>query len=100
MYRAVNKKLEDATEDAGALPDDPLEILCECGEPACDSKLTLTISEYEEAHGQRDRFIVVPEHEDPQMERVVVRRNQYSVVDKFGQAEQIALAEEQREGTA
>lgn len=96
MYRAVNRELEEASEDAGGGPDAPLEILCECGEPGCNTMLTLTIGEYDEAHGQRDRFIVAVEHEDPQIERVVVRRDRYLVVDKFGEAEQIAVKEEQR----
>jgi hypothetical protein len=100
MFRAVNRELEEATKDAGGDPEGQLEILCECGEPDCDTKLTLTISEYDEAHGQRDRFIVSVEHEDPGIERVVMRRDSYLVVDKFGEAERISLAEEQRRGTA
>ena len=100
MFRAVNRELEEATVDAGGDPEDQFEILCECGEPDCDTKLTLTISEYDEAHRERDRFIVGVEHEDPGIERVVMRRDSYLVVDKFGEAEQISLAEEQRRGTA
>jgi hypothetical protein len=100
MYRAVNRELEKASEDAGdGAPDRQLEILCECGEPGCNTKLTLTIGEYDEAHGQLDRFIVAVEHEDPRIERVVMRRDTYLVVDKFGEAEQISVAEEQRRGT-
>jgi hypothetical protein len=99
MYRAVNRELEEASEDAGGGAGAQLEILCECGEPACNTMLTLTIGEYDEAHGQPDRFIVAVEHEDPQMEQVVIRRDHYLVVDKFGEAERIAVTEEQRRGT-
>jgi hypothetical protein len=60
--------------------------------------LTLAIGEYDEAHRQPDRFIVAVEHEDPQMEHVVIRRENYLVVDKFGEAERIAVTEEQRRG--
>ena len=97
MFRAVNRELEKA---AGGDSETQLEILCECGEPGCDTMLTLTIGEYDEAHGQRDRFIVAVEHEDAQIERVVMRRDSYLVVDKFGEAERTSLAEEQRRGTA
>jgi hypothetical protein len=100
MYRAVNRELEKASKEAGGgTPDDQLEILCECGEPSCNTKLTLTIGEYDEAHGQLDRFIVAVEHEDPHIERVVMRRDSYLVVDKIGEAERISLAEEERRGT-
>jgi hypothetical protein len=75
-----------------------LEILCECGAPGYNTMLTLAIGEYDEAHGQPDRFIVAVEHEDPQMEQVVIRRDHYLVVDKFGEAERIAVTEEQRRG--
>jgi hypothetical protein len=100
MYRAVNRELEKASKEAaGGAPDDQLEILCECGEPSCNTKLTLTTGEYDEAHRQLDRFIVAIEHEDPNIERVVMRRDSYLVVDKIGEAERISLAEEQRRGT-
>lgn len=99
MYRAVNRELEEASEDAGGGAGAQLEILCECGEPSCNTKLTLTIGEYDEAHGQLDRFIVAVEHEDPHIEQVVMRRDSYLVVDKIGEAERISLAEEQRRGT-
>ena len=101
MYRAVNRELEKASKEAaGGAPDDQLEILCECGEPSCNTKLTLTIGEYDEAHRQLDRFIVAVEHEDPIIERVVMRRDSYLVVDKIGEAERISLAEEQSRGTS
>jgi hypothetical protein len=58
----------------------------------------VTITEYDEAHGQRDRFVVASGHEDPQIERVVTRKDHYLVVDKFGEAEFVADAEERREG--
>jgi hypothetical protein len=100
MYRAVNRELEKASKEAaGGAPDDQLEILCECGEPSCNTKLTLTIGDYDEAHRQLDRFVVAIEHEDPNIERVVMRRDSYLVVDKIGEAERISLAEEQRRGT-
>jgi diaminopimelate decarboxylase len=47
---------------------------------------------------ERDRFVVAPGHEDEQLERVVERDERYLVVDKFGEAERIAEAEERRDG--
>ena len=99
MYRAVNRQIEQASEEDGGNSNDQLEILCECGEQGCDTTLALTIAEYDEAHGQRDRFIVASGHEDPEIEAIVTRRDHYLVVDKFGEAEKIAEAEERRQGT-
>jgi hypothetical protein len=99
MYRAVNREIEQVSEDAGGGGDDRLEVLCECGEDGCSTTLTLTIAEYDETHGQRDRFVVASGHEDPQIEHVVTRKEHYLVVDKFGEAERVAEAEERRAGT-
>ena len=99
MYRSVNREIEHASEQFGDSPEDPLEVLCECGEDGCSATLDLTIAEYDEAHGQRDRFVVLPGHEDEQIEHVVTRTDRYLVVDKFGEAEDAAEAEERREGT-
>lgn len=99
MHRAVNREIENVVEDFGDRGGDTIEVLCECGRPECTSLLSLTIAEYDRVHRQRDRFIVAPEHVDPKLERVVEEADEYLVVDKFGEAEAIAEAEERREGT-
>jgi hypothetical protein len=99
MYRSVNRELEHASEKAGEEPTDRIDVLCECGKDSCEATLDLTIAEYDEVHRQLDRFVVAPGHEDDQIERVVTRTEDYLVVDKFGEAERIAEAEERRKGT-
>jgi len=99
MHRSVNREIEHASESFGDGPEDQLEALCECGEDGCSAMIDLTLGEYDEAHQQRDRFIVAPGHEDEQIERVVTRTEKYLVVDKFGDAEAVAEREERRDGT-
>ena len=99
MYRSVNREIERASEESGDGPRDRIEVLCECGDDGCSETLDLTVAEYDEAHRQRDRFVVVPGHEDDEIERVVTRTERYLVVDKFGEAERVAEAEERRQGT-
>jgi hypothetical protein len=99
MYRSVNLQIERVTEELGGGPDDRLEILCECGEDGCGAMLDVTQAEYDEAHEQRDRFMVAPGHENEHIERVVNRTPRYLIVDKFGAAERVAEAEERREGS-
>jgi hypothetical protein len=100
MYRSVNLEFERAGEEAGEGPHDRLEILCECGEDDCSTTLDVTHAEYDEAHEQRDRFMVAPGHVDEQIEHVVKRTPRYLIVDKFGDAERVAEAEERREGSS
>jgi hypothetical protein len=100
MYRAVNREIEQVSEELGEGQHDRLEVLCECGQDGCSETLDLTVAEYDDAHAQRDRFVVAPGHEDEQIEHVVTCTERYLVVDKFGEAERVAEAEERRDGTA
>jgi hypothetical protein len=99
MFRSVNREIEQASEQSGDGQQDRIEVICECGQDGCSETLDLTVAEYDDAHGQRDRFVIAPGHEDEQIEVVVTRTERYLVVDKFGEAERVAEAEERREGT-
>jgi hypothetical protein len=96
MYKAVNREIQEASTEAGSSPTDQLDVLCECGREGCSTTLALTIAEYNETHGQQDRFVVAAGHESPEIERVVKRMEHYFIVDKFGEAEEIAEAEDPR----
>jgi hypothetical protein len=88
VFRAANREIEQASKEAGE--DGVLDVLCECGQESCSSLISLTVADYDSVHSQDDRFVVVPGHENPQIETVVERREGYVVVDKFGEAEEIA----------
>jgi len=93
VFRAANLEIESAERELGGGADQPLEVLCECGRPGCSGVITLTAAEYEGVHSEDDRFIVLRGHESPEIERVVEERADYLVVDKFGEAEEIAEEE-------
>lgn len=97
-FRATNREIERAGQEAGDAPDQVMEVLCECGKEGCSGLITLTIAEYDDAHSQEDRFIVLPGHEATEIETVVDRRTSYFVVDKFGEAEEIAEQESRSTG--
>jgi hypothetical protein len=94
ILRAANREIEHASAELGEGSDSEIEVLCECGRARCNGLLTLAMREFEEAHAEADRFIVAPGHEDPEIERVVEDRGTYLVVDKFGEAEDVAEASE------
>jgi len=94
LFREVNDRIQEVGERLQVMPDDePLEFRCECGRPACDGFLSLTAPEYEHVRSDNDRFIVVPGHQDPEIERVVERTERYVVVDKLPQAEPLVGAD-------
>lgn len=93
VFRAANREIERAEEEAGGGCDKIIEVLCECGRETCNGLISLTLAEYEAAHSEDDRFVVLRGHETADIERVVEERAGYLVVDKFGEAEDIAKEE-------
>lgn len=89
VFRATNRELARAEEQAGAAADGVLEVICECGRDSCNGVIKLTVSEYGDVHAQKDRFVVLRGHESPEIERVVDDRGHFLVVDKVGEAEEI-----------
>jgi hypothetical protein len=93
MFRAVNREIES---EASQLGEQDLEVLCECGRSGCSDLISITAAVYDEVHNERDRFLVTPGHDDPQLENVVKRTEEWLIVDKFGAAERIVEAEPDR----
>jgi hypothetical protein len=88
--RAVNEEIEQiSVQELETGKHGTIEVLCECGQDGCHERIQLSIAEYEAAHDEEDRFVVVPGHEDAEIERVAERTDRYLIVDKFGEAEDI-----------
>lgn len=85
LTRTVNQRRATLDENASAWaePSQRFEFMCECGcSGGCDSRIEMTLAEYEQVRGQSDRFAVVPGHETEAIERVVERDRRFLVVDK------------------
>jgi diaminopimelate decarboxylase len=92
LLRAVNREIENASEQLG---DRDLEVVCECGRETCGGLIYVTADIYDSVHIERDRFLVLPGHESPEIERVVEATERYVVVDKFGEAEDVVERQDQ-----
>jgi hypothetical protein len=75
LIRTVNEQSRSGrASDRLAAPEHQFEFQCECGENSgCDAVVLMTLDEYERIRSQRDRFAVVPGHENSEIERVVER---------------------------
>ena len=62
--------------------DEQIPFLCECGDLECVQALMLTAAEFTEAHSAPNRFIVLPGHTFPDVERIVASHDRYEVVEK------------------
>jgi hypothetical protein len=96
LFREVNERIED-TSTALAPDEEPMQFLCECDDTACAEKVSATRAEYEAVRAVATHFIVLPGHEDPDVERVALRNERFLVVEKQGRAAQEAEKSDPRE---
>jgi hypothetical protein len=88
LLREVNERIEEVGERLQVLPEDEvLDFRCECGRPECESPVSMPVAAYRRVRSDNDRFVLVPGHEDMEIERVVERADRYVVVDKRPEAE-------------
>lgn len=85
LFREVNERIKEFAEDV-----DTLVLMCECGELDCKDVLEVTPAEYEAIRASGDRFFLVPGHEDAAFERVIERTARFVVVEKVGEAGDVA----------
>lgn len=88
-FRDANERLRERfelEEDAEAR----LPFLCECADPRCTLVLLVSLEEYAEVRAHPARFLTLPDHEEPQTEVVVDEERRYQVVQKRGEAAEVA----------
>ena len=91
LLRNVNDQIKALDEGAAgwADPEQRFEFQCECGRTdGCGDQLHMSLTEYERVRSQRDRFAVVPGHQNEEIERVVERNERFLIVDKMAAVEQ------------
>jgi hypothetical protein len=93
-FRRVNEAIEAGHEHPE--PRDRLAFLCECGAIGCNVLIELSIADYEAVRGHSRRFLVVPGHEQLEVEDVVDRRDRHFVVEKHADQAEVAEASDPR----
>jgi hypothetical protein len=82
LFREVNERIHDLS----LMNPAPAEYLCECGRPECMSAFPVPPETYTSVREHELRFLVRPDHVDPELEVVVERTERYAVVEKVGAA--------------
>ena len=88
VFREVNERIAEAAKRTLVLPD--AEFLCECGRPDCLERVIVPLDDYEAIRAHSDRFILVLGHDQPEVDRVIGGGDDYVVVEKIGEAGEIA----------
>jgi hypothetical protein len=95
LFRKVNEQIETVNTNLPA--DDPaMEVLCECDASDCREPVNITRAEYESIRAVPTHFVVLPGHEDGDVERVVSTNERFVVVEKTGEAGRQAEATDPR----
>jgi hypothetical protein len=87
LFRNLNERLKELddrldTSFIGASARDREEFFCECGRLDCMARFETTREEYEAVRAHPERFIVLEQHVDREIESVVERHGQFVVVEK------------------
>jgi len=81
-FKSHNERRAAAEEAGHVPPDEPVPFACECDDPSCGRAIEIAVAEYERAVAPVDRFVVIPGHEDPEVEVVIERHERYLIVSK------------------
>jgi hypothetical protein len=99
LFREVNERIVDLeTGLMGSDHDDSLLIgfVCECPREDCSETIEVTRRQYEAVRENPRRFVVIPWHEDRDIANVVERHSNYLVVEKTGEAAELATEQDPR----
>ncbi len=80
-FREVNERISDLADRSG-LDDQPLDLVCECGDPTCVERISMSREAYERLRSDATHFAVFPGHEEFDVESIVDRMGAYDVVRK------------------
>ena len=79
VFREVNEAI---AKTAVTFEADEAQFVCECADAECAHRITADLMEYEAVREHPTRFLLAPGHEKRSVERVVERRDGYSIVEK------------------
>jgi hypothetical protein len=98
LFREVNERIREVSGRVVAFDGDAtLEFVCECSKERCSEPVELTLAEYESIRSEPTHFLVAPGHVwQPETEGAVREYETYAVVEKTGNAGDVASDKDPR----
>ena len=91
IFREVNERIQELNRGFSFGPDEITDFVCECSDESCFAAVRLTLGEYDEVRAEPTHFLVVRGHAwHPEAETVIRSNERFDVVDKRGDAGEIA----------
>jgi hypothetical protein len=82
LFREVNENVQQLAERFSTPSDVPAGFVCECADDTCTARVDVPLEVYEQVRQDPRRFVVLPGHVLPEIERVVEEADRYVVVEK------------------
>jgi hypothetical protein len=82
-FRDINERIEKRVDRWEGLDVRFENVVCECSDANCVERVMVQPKEYRFVRSKRDRFLVAPRHDEPEIERVIYRHDRYWVVEKL-----------------
>ena len=95
FFRSINERIDDVAAHMG-VDGHRYEFVCECADRGCTARIELTLADYDAVRRHPAHFVVTPGHEQLDIETVVDRRRQFFVVEKQGEAAELAARRHER----
>ena len=86
FFRAINERLEEQAPDSAP----SLVVICECANADCAQRIAITHVDYEAVRSSSTQFLVAPGHASLDVEQIVHEGDGYEVVQKLGDAGEVA----------
>ena len=95
LFRTVNEQVARLNEQFEQFGN-PLSAICECARFDCNERVDISAQAYEQVRQDPARFIVTPQHIEPDLESVVEEQDGYWVIRKLGGPAELARATAER----
>jgi hypothetical protein len=80
-FRRVNERIRGLGESF-SIVSERASFVCECADVNCAEQVEMTLGEYEHVRADPATFLILPGHERPEIERVVLATDRYLIVHK------------------
>ena len=89
LFREINERVREIAAAHGR--DAHLySFHCECSNTDCTLRVTVELADYERVRAQGNRFLVATGHDLPEIERVVEQAGSWWMIEKEGDAGELA----------
>jgi hypothetical protein len=89
LFREINERVREIASEHGT--DIHLyEFYCECSNTDCTLRVELGLPDYERVRAHGNRFLIAPGHNLPEIERIVERNDAWWLIEKEGEAGELA----------